>query len=128
MKTAHHTARIYIDDQHVGDIDVSGWHGSWGLGQFRPNDLFEAYRPLFAEWSRLMHADAGPISDDVSQRLRELECQMYTLRCKLFLVQLHQWRQVLILNIDREMIEWKEGWVGGDDLLANAGKMNMLYA
>lgn len=57
-----------------------------------------------------MHADAGPMRQDVANRLRELEYRMYALRCRLYLVGAKQWRQILILNIDGAMVEWKEGW------------------
>ncbi len=110
MTSALNSARLFINGQHVGDIAVTAWKGAWGLGEFSAGEQFAPFAPLFAEWSRMMHADAGLISDDVSDRLRELERAMYALKCDVLLHEMQQRRQLTILNIDGSMIEWKEAW------------------
>lgn len=109
MKPTSHTGRLFINDQDVGEVAIRGWQGSWGIGSFAPVESFEPFRPLFAEWARLMHADDGPVTPAISQRLRALEYDMYRLHCRLFIQELGQCRQILILNIDGPLIEWKEG-------------------
>ena len=102
--------QLYLNDRLVGRVAIHGWHDSWGVGDFAPEPAFEEFAPLFAEWSRLMHADVGPLSAEHAERLREIEFRMYALRAKLWIEQLRQWRVIRILTIDGAMIEWKEGW------------------
>ena len=116
------TGRLFIEGQHAGDVQISGWKGCWGIGTFRASPSFDSFKSLFSEWSRLMHADPGPLGDDAANRLREIEYQMYALRCQLWLVEACQWRQILILNIDGPMIEWKEGWAVEDSCALRFGR------
>ena len=113
MNTTHLDGHLYLAGTHVGDVAIRGWHGSWGFGDFAPRASFERFAPLFNEWSRLMHADTGRLSRDNAARLRAIECRMYAIPAKLWVVPARQWRSIAILNIDRDMIEWKEGWSEG---------------
>jgi hypothetical protein len=110
VSATHQTGLLFIEGQRVGDVQIAGWKGAWGMGTFAADLAFQNFRALFEEWSRLMHADAGPISDEAAARLRDLEYHMYALRCRIWLVESRQWRRILILNIDGPAIEWKEGW------------------
>jgi hypothetical protein len=113
MRNAALTGQLYFNGQHVGDIAVRGWHGSWGFGDFNARPAFDQFASLFAEWSRLMHANPGRLSRENALRLREVENRTYALRARLWLVEARQWRHIAILNIDGAMIEWKEAWTGG---------------
>lgn len=107
---------LYLDGTLVGDVAISGWHGAWGFGDFMPRAAFARFAPVFDEWSRLMHADKGPLSREHAGQLRELECRMYGMHAKLWIVQERRWRHIAILNIDGGMIEWKEGWPTAADV------------
>jgi len=104
------TAQLYLNGQLVGDVAVQGWHGPWGFGEFEPRPAFATFAPLFAEWSRLMHANPRRLSRDNGARLRAIENRMYALHGRIWLVEAREWRHVDIVNIDGCMIEWKEGW------------------
>jgi hypothetical protein len=109
------TGQLYLNGKLVGDVAVQGWHGSWGFGEFEPRPAFGEFAPLFAEWSRLMHANPGRLSRENAARLRQVENRTYALHARLWLVQARQWRHVAIVNIDGTMIEWKEAWGGITD-------------
>jgi hypothetical protein len=102
--------QLYLDGTLVGDVAISGWHGSWGFGDFTPRPGYARFAPIFDEWSRLMHADKGRLSREHAGKLREVECRMYELHAKLWIVQERRWRQIAILTIDGGLIEWKERW------------------
>ena len=110
MKHSTLTGQLYLNGQLVGDLVVQGWHGPWGFGEFEPRPAFAAFAPLFAEWSRLMHASPGRLTRDNAARLRAIENRMYALHGRVWLVNAREWRHVDIVNIDGTMIEWKEGW------------------
>jgi hypothetical protein len=106
---------LYLDGTLVGDVAISGWHASWGFGEFKPRSAFSQFAPVFDEWSRLMHADKDRLTREHADELRTIECKMYGLHAKLWIVQERCWRHIAILNIDGGMIEWKEGWPTGAD-------------
>ena len=108
MTTSSLHGRLHIGGRHVGNVAIRGWEGAWGIGDFTPNGNFAEFAPLFEEWSRLMHADAGRLSRANAQLLRDLENRMYGMRVAMWVEEMHRWRQVVILNIDGAMIEWKE--------------------
>jgi hypothetical protein len=113
MRRADLQGRLFINEREVGQVWVRGWEGAWGLGDFRPLPQFAPFAPQFEEWSRLMHSPATSrrLSRDVAEQLRKVECALYVLRARLFVVELGQWREISILNIDGPLIEWKERWV-----------------
>ena len=110
MKHSTMTGQLYLNGQLVGDVAVHGWHGPWGFGEFDPRPAFAAFASLFAEWSRLMHANPGRLSRENAARLRAIENRMYALHGRMWLVKAREWRHVAIVNIDGSLIEWKEGW------------------
>ena len=108
MTSSSLRGRLHIDGRHVGNVAIRGWEGAWGIGDFTPLANFTEFAPLFEEWSRLMHADAGRLSRANAQQLRDLENRMYGMKVAIWVEEMHRWRQVVILNIDGAMIEWKE--------------------
>jgi hypothetical protein len=108
------TGRLHLNGEYVGDVDIRGWHGPWGIGEFAARPAFGQFAPLFAEWSRLMRAGGPTLSPQTAERLRQIEFQTYALRAALWIVSLREWRTIDILNIDGTMIEWKEGWRTSD--------------
>jgi len=109
------TGQLHLDGHYAGDIEIRGWHGPWGIGEFRPQPAFEKFKPLYAEWSQLMHADPDTLTSANAQRLRELEFATFAVRAAIWIDSIRQWRAVDILNIDGSLIEWKEGWRRPDD-------------
>jgi hypothetical protein len=103
-------AILHLDGQPVGDVVVQGWDGSWGFGTFLPGERFSDYAPIFGTWSLLMHADGDDqkLSDAASQELIEAESRLDTIKSKLFFPKNQQWVDIAELNIDAEMLEWKE--------------------
>jgi hypothetical protein len=66
-----------------------------------------------------MHADDdgndasdGRLSDAASEELRKLEYDIDRIHAKLLLVGQGEWRNISQLNIDGELIEWKEDFSG----------------
>ena len=115
MTPARLTARLYLNDTDVGTVRVKGWDGSWGFGEFSPEEAFARYAPFFGTWSLLMHADqneddaaSGRLSRPASQELRRIENEIDRIHARLFLVGTQEWRKVSQLNIDGSLIEWKE--------------------
>ena len=47
MKNLRTIAQLYLDDTYVGEVDVRGWEGAWGFGEFRPNAGFAKFAPLY---------------------------------------------------------------------------------
>jgi hypothetical protein len=101
------TARLYINDDHVGDVIVQGTDGSWSYGEFQPRQAFAPFAPLFGEWSFMMHACGAyqPLDDAVRAELRRVECGIDRLQARL------DFRDRCVtcvqLNIDGPLIEWK---------------------
>jgi len=101
-------ARLFINGKDVGEVLIKSLADSWGFGEFTPNASFAEFAPTFGKWSLLMHADDGEkrLSEVASDELRAAEFAIDQLRAKL---QLHngQWVEVVQLNIDGPLIEWK---------------------
>jgi hypothetical protein len=110
MRQTLERARLFIDDQHVGDVLVRGWESSWGFGDFTPNERFGQFAMVFGRWSLLMHAtdDQRTLPNEASDELRGAEAALDRLRARLFLCKSQEWRNVGQLNIDGKLIEWKE--------------------
>jgi len=120
MRRAQVTGRLYLNDTDVGAVRVKGWDDSWGFGEFVPGERFGAFAPWFGAWSLLMHADqndggdaSGRLSRPASQELRRLENEIDRIHARLFLVGPHEWREITQLNIDGQLIEWKEDFARG---------------
>jgi hypothetical protein len=107
--------QLHLNGRYVGDVEIRGWHGPWGIGEFRRRREFDPFAPIYAEWARLMHADADTLSPETAERLRQLEFQTFAVHAAIWIPSMRQWRAIAILNIDGTMIEWKEGW-GGEAL------------
>jgi hypothetical protein len=103
-------AVLHLDGEAVGDVIVKGWDGSWGYGTFLPSERFSEYAPLYGLWSLLMHADDEDekLSDAASEELLQAEAQIDAIRTRLYFPKNQQWADVAELNIDGEMLEWKE--------------------
>lgn len=100
---------LHLNGRRVGDISVAGWDASWTFGRFEPGDDFSAFAPVFGRWSLLMHEDeAEPLSRAASEELRDAEREMDAIRARVFFPADGIWHDVAQLNIDGELIEWKE--------------------
>jgi hypothetical protein len=102
-------AKLYINDDYVGDVVVQGCEGSWSHGQFSAQQTFQKFAPLFGQWSLLMHADGAyePLSRAASDALRRVEFRIDRLSAKLFFERTGKWVTCAQLNIDGPLIEWK---------------------
>ena len=102
-------AKLFINDEPVGDVIVQGTEDSWSHGRFHANDAFARFAPLFGRWSLLMHADGTyePLSEAASDELREMEIEIDRLRAKLHFADIDRWVNCSQLNIDGPLIEWK---------------------
>jgi hypothetical protein len=103
-------AMLYFDSQPVGNVVVQGWDGSWGYGSFIPGEGFSDYALLFGIWSLLMHADNADerLSDAASEELKQAETRLDAIKSKLFFSKNQQWVDIAELNIDGQLLEWKE--------------------
>ena len=112
MNRSHCRGRLYLNGQLVGNIDIHGWDGAWGFGDFNPAPAFEPFAPIYNEWSRLMHHPeaADQLTPAISDALRKVECAMYAIAAQIYVEEWRAWRQVGILTIDGRLIEWKETW------------------
>jgi hypothetical protein len=108
MKSNSTSAKLYLNNRHVGDVTVRGWEGAWGMGEFSPNEKFMEFEPLYRRWSELMHAGNDPLDEETSAELRRIENEHYRIAVRMFLDAAQQWRDIAILNIDGTLIEWKE--------------------
>ena len=106
--------QLHLNGVNVGDVEIRGWHGPWGIGEFRRRREFDPFAPLYAEWARLMHADSETLSPQNAERLREIEFRTFAVHAAIWIPSMRQWRSIDILNIDGTMIEWKEGWHAAD--------------
>ena len=115
MKRAELTAKLFLNECEVGTVKVKGWDGAWGFGEFTPGTGFCAFATRFGAWSLLMHADDGSddpahgrLSGAAAEELRAVESDIDRIHARLYLPRAHEWRDILQLNIDGPLIEWKE--------------------
>ena len=110
MRRHEETARLYLDDAHVGAVQVHSFDDAWGFGDFIAGPGFAQYAPLFQRWSQLMHADdvGDPVCAETSEALRDVECAIDAIRVKLYLTNANEWRTITQLNIDGPLVEWRE--------------------
>jgi hypothetical protein len=104
------TARLYLNNTLVGVVVVQRQEDSWAHGRFEPGPEFAQFAPLFGQWSLLMHADGefDRLSPEAGEELRRIEFEIDGLRAKLHFAETDQWLRCAQLNIDGELIEWKE--------------------
>jgi hypothetical protein len=103
-------ARLLLNNTEVGTVCVRVHSGSWGFGEFSPSPQFADFAHIFANWSRLMHAENGngPLSATVLEKLRDSEYEMDRIRASLVLENPEEQHQLRQLNIDGCLIEWKQ--------------------
>lgn len=100
---------LHLNGTRVGDVVVYGWDASWTYGRFTPGDAFGRFATIFGRWSLLMHADERePLSRAAAEELREAEQQMDAVKARVFFPDDEDWHDVAQLNIDGDLIEWKE--------------------
>ena len=109
-------ARLFINEQDVGAIEVKGWEDSWGFGEFAADEAFRNYARHFGDWSRLLHAPHADdrLTDADRDALRKLEYEIDRLHAKLLFLDSGQWRRIAELNIDGRLVEWHEDLRGED--------------
>ena len=103
-------ADLYLNDRRAGSIRVKGENTSWHFGEFSPGPSFGEFALTFGEWSLLMHAQALDEKTDPAflDELRAVERTIDSLHVKIFFPETRQWQPVAQVNIDGELIEWKE--------------------
>ena len=108
------TARLYLNEQDVGEVEVKGWDDSWGFGDFAAGEGFRRYARHFGDWSRLMHVPHADdrLTDADKAALRNVEYEIDRLHAKLFLIESQEWRPIAELNIDGALVEWRERFQG----------------
>ena len=115
-KTASSSARLFLNDQDVGTVEVKGWEDAWGFGEFAPGEGFRRYARHFGDWSRLMHTPHADdcLTDADRDALRKVEYEIDRLHARLLLVESQEWRRIAELNIDGPLVEWREDSRGQD--------------
>jgi len=112
MHVNHAQAELYLNDTPVGAVTLRGSDNSWGYGTFHPNDAFAAFAPLFGRWSLLIHADdqTDRLSPAASEELRRAEFAIDGIHAKLLWPDRREWIAITQLNIDGDLIEWKQAY------------------
>jgi hypothetical protein len=103
------TGRLFLKNKDVGAVRSRGEADSWSFGDFEPNKAFSEFATLFGSWSLLMHAEEGDakMSDAAAEELRRTENAIDALRARLYFPERNEWVEVVQLNIDGKLIEWK---------------------
>ncbi|HTL28851.1 MAG TPA: hypothetical protein VL282_06520 [Tepidisphaeraceae bacterium] len=103
------TGRLFLQKKDVGEVRSRGQADSWYFGDFEPNPAFSEFATLFGSWSLLMHAeeDEERQSDAASDELRRAEAAIDALRARIYFPDEDRWVDIVQLNIDGKMIEWK---------------------
>ena len=100
---------VHLNGIPVGTVTVTGWDASWGFGRFCPDGGFSQFAPAFGRWSVLMHADGdGRLSPAASAALARAENAMDAIKARLFFETDGIWVDAFQLNIDGDLLEWKE--------------------
>ncbi len=110
MPSQNANAELYLNGKCVGNVAIRRWESSWGIGQFTPNDMFGEFAMLFGRWSLLMHAadDERHMPDAASEELRRIEYGIDALKARLLILKDRKWKDIMQVNIDGSLIEWKE--------------------
>lgn len=102
-------AVLWLQGRPVGHVITCGRDGPWHFGRFVPAAGFESIAPLFAAWAQLMRAGGdGPLTTDQRAQLARIERSLDTLRASLLEPGRTARRTIAQLNIDGDLIEWKE--------------------
>ena len=101
---------VHLNGSPVGTVTVTGGDTSWSFGRFTPGPGFEPFAPAFELWSLLMHdGGAGSRLDRATAAdLAVVENAMDRIRSRLFFPADDAWVTPFQLNIDGELLEWKE--------------------
>ena len=101
---------LHLNGDPVGLVTVTGWGTSWGFGRFRPGARFEPYAQVYGLWSLLMHdnEDGRPLTAAASAELARVENALDRIRGRLYFPTDDVWVDLFQLNIDGELLEWKE--------------------
>ena len=101
---------LHLDGIAVGTVTVTGSDASWGFARFRPDGRFAPFAAAFGLWALLMHVDADgrPLSREASTELVRAENTIDRIKARLFFPADDVWVDVFQLNIDGELLEWKE--------------------
>ena len=109
MRAVATMAELYLNGKRVGTVNVRGLESSWGIGDFQPDEAFSAFAPVFGQWAMLMHEDPErQITPAASEELSAAERAMDSIRARLFFPDRDEWRDVRQINIDADLVEWKE--------------------
>src|SRR5688572_6553683 len=78
-------AKLYINDEQVGEVVVQRIGPSWSHGEFHPVEAFSRFAPLFCRWSLLLHAGGQyeRLSTAVGESLRKAEFEIDRLHAKM---------------------------------------------
>jgi hypothetical protein len=100
---------LWLGGGAVGRMTPCGKNGPWHFGRFAPAPSFGRFAPRFAEWARVMHARSDvPLTDEQRAKLADIERSIDALRAWCAEPGRTSRRRIAQLNIDGEMIEWKE--------------------
>jgi len=90
-------------------VVVTGWDSSWSYGRFEPAEAFSQFAPFFGAWSLLMHDDEHkPLHRSVADALAEAERSLDSLHVEVHFDESNLRQAVAQLNIDGELVEWKQ--------------------
>jgi hypothetical protein len=103
-------AELYLDGVRVGEVVCKSSDHAWHFGEFTPDPEFAPFATLFGQWSLLMHADedSDRLTDAASEELRAMEIAIDRIHARLRMIDTGEWREIQQLNIDGDMIDWKE--------------------
>ena len=99
---------LHLNGQPVGTVTVTGWDTSWRFGRFAAGPGFAAFAPAFELWSLLLHGDGGRLDRATAANLAVVETAMDRIRARLCFDQGESWVDLFEVNIDGELLEWKE--------------------
>jgi len=102
-------AKLFLNGQHVGYVNVKQHNPSWACGDFQPEPDFSKFATLFGSWSLILHAGDKDMhmSDAASEELRDFEMRIDRLRAELHGPRDGQIVRISQLSIDGQMIEWR---------------------
>lgn len=104
--------QLHLNGCPVGSVTVTGWDTSWGFGRFQPDAAdFAPYADAYGLWALLMHRDDaadGRLSRAASAELAQAENQLDRIRARLYFPNDDVWLDVFEVNIDGDLVEWKE--------------------
>lgn len=100
---------LWLGGCAVGRVTPCREDGPWHFGRFTPAPSFGRFASRFAEWARVMHAQSDrPLTDEQRAKLANIERSIDALRAWCAEPGRSARRRIAQLNIDGEMIEWKE--------------------